>query len=207
MTRRLATPDEAVALLAAGGVLLLPTDTLPGLHARVDRPAAVRRVAAIKGRPGDKPLVVLAGSLAAVQTILGPLSARQLDYAQRCWPGPFSLVLPAATGLDPAITAGGVTVAVRVPDHPQLGALLRALPGPLVSTSANRSGEPAALTLEEAEARLGAEVDGVFALDEASDGTARASCVIDLTVWPPRVLRPGPRPAPGPVLDPEDGES
>lgn len=207
MTRRLTTPADAVSLLAAGGVLLLPTDTLPGLHARVDRPEAVRRVAAIKGRPGDKPLVVLAGSAAAARTILGPLSERQRRYADLCWPGPFSLVLPAAAGLDRAITAGGTTVAVRVPDRPHLGALLASVPSPLVSTSANRSGEAPALTMEEAVARLGTEVDGVFVPDDPLGDTAAASCLIDLTVWPPRVLRPGPRPAPGPALDPDDGES
>ena len=207
MTRRLATPDEAVSLLAAGGVLLLATDTLPGLHARVDRPEAVRRVAAIKGRPGDKPLVVLAGSTGSALTIVGPLTDRQLGYARTCWPGPFSLVLTAAAGLDPVITAGGASVAVRVPDHQTLGELLQAVPCPLVSTSANRSGEPPALTLEEAVARLGDEVDGVFAPVDGPAGTALASCVIDLTTWPPQVLRPGPRPAPGPALDPEDGES
>ncbi|HPF71287.1 MAG TPA: L-threonylcarbamoyladenylate synthase [Candidatus Krumholzibacteria bacterium] len=203
-------PDAAAAarLLAADGVLLLPTDTLPGLHARADRPAAVRRVAALKGRPGDKPLVVIAGSIEAALAVAAPLDAQRLDFARRCWPGPFSLVLPAASDLDPVVTGGGATVAVRVPDRPRLAALLALVGGPLVSTSANRSGEPPAVTLDEAAARFGDLVDGIFDPGDPAQAAGAASAVVDLTAWPPQVLRPGPRPLPswdGAPLDRPDG--
>jgi len=196
VTRHLADSGDAARLLAEGGVLLLPTDTLPGLHARCDRPEAVRRVAAIKGRPGAKPLLVLAASAAAAAAVTGPLDARQRAYADRCWPGPFSLVLPAAPGLASEVTGGGATVAVRVPDRPRLAALLVAAGGPVVSTSANRSGEAPARTLAEAEARLGDLVDAVHDPGDGPAAADSASAVVDLTVWPPRLLRPGPLPPP-----------
>jgi len=208
LARRLASAAEAARLLADGGVLLLTTDTLPGLHARVDRPDAVRRVAALKGRPGDKPLLVLAASPAAARTVIGEVADRPWAYARRCWPGPFSLVLPAAPDLAAEVTGGGPTVAVRVPDAPGLAALLREAGAPLVSTSANRAGEEPARTLDEAAERFGALVDGVYAADPGTPAFVRASAVIDLGVWPPRVLRTGPRSAPEPGdLDPAGEES
>ncbi len=208
MPARPGSATDAARLLEAGGVLLLPTDTLPGLHARVDRPEAVRRVAALKGRPGDKPLLVIAASTEQARAVLGDLEPRQLDYADRCWPGPFSLVLPAAPGLDRAVTGGGATVAVRVPGLPLLSALLAAAGAPLVSTSANRSGEDPALSLAEAEDRFGGLVDAVFDPGDMAAPVGAASAVIDLVSWPPRVLREGPRPAPtvdGPALDRDPG--
>jgi L-threonylcarbamoyladenylate synthase len=197
-------------VLAAGGVLLLATDTLPGLHARVDRPEAVRRVAALKGRPGDKPLLVLAASAAAAVAVTGVLDTRQTAYANRCWPGPFSLVLPAAPDLTPAVTAGGGTVAVRVPGHRGLIRLLETVGTPVVSTSANRAGEAPARSLTEAELRFADQVDGIFDPGNGGGPGDRASALIDLVVWPPRVLREGPQPAPPPAggdLDPAGGES
>lgn len=208
MAHLLASAAEAARLLAEGGVLLLTTDTLPGLHARVDRPDAVRRVAALKGRPGDKPLLVLAASPDAARGVTGEVAVRPWTYARRCWPGPFSLILPAAPELAAEVTGGGSTVAVRVPDAPGLVALLRAAGAPLVSTSANRTGEAPALTLEEAAERFEALVDGVYAADAGTPAASRASALIDLAVWPPRVLREGPRrpPLPG-DLDPGGEES
>jgi L-threonylcarbamoyladenylate synthase len=206
----LASCADAARLLTEGGVLLLATDTLPGLHARVDRPAAVRRVAAIKGRPGDKPLLVLAASATAAATVTAALTPRQAAYADRCWPGPFSLILPAAPGLAPEVTGGGATVAVRVPRHPGLVGLLDAAGAPLVSTSANRAGDEPARSLAEAERRLGDQVDGVFDPGESGDPEARASALVDLVRWPPRLLREGPLPAPpvaGDDLDPAGGET
>lgn len=212
--RRPASCAEAARLFAEGGVLLLTTDTLPGLHARVDRPAAVRRVADLKGRTAGKPLLVLAASPAAAATVTGGVEPRQWDYALRCWPGPFSLVLPAAPGLAAEVTGGGGTVAVRVPQARGLVQLLEAVGVPVVSTSANRAGEEPARTLAEATSRFGSLVDGVFAAvrdgDDGAAPTARASALVDLGVWPPRVLRAGPLPAPVPAgddLDRHDGES
>jgi L-threonylcarbamoyladenylate synthase len=151
--------------------------------------------------------VVLAASAAAAGRVAGTLDGRQRAYAERCWPGPFSLVLPAGPMLPAAVTAGGGTVAVRVPGDPGLRDFLAAVGVPLASTSVNEAGGEPAATLDEAELRFGDRVDGVWLPSgtAAPAGPVAASAVVDLTVWPPRTLRPGPRELP--PWDDLDGES
>jgi L-threonylcarbamoyladenylate synthase len=197
--RRIEDLRDAAGVLASGGVLLLATDTVPGLHARADRPAALARLQELKERPRPRPLVVLAASLEAAECVAGPLAPRQRAYADLCWPGPFSLVLPARPGVPAAVTAGAGTVAVRVPASAPLRRLLAAVGWPLASTSANRAGEAPAGTLAEAVAVFGERVDGVWSASPPVGGAGaagHASAVLDLTTWPPRLLRAGPAPPP-----------
>ncbi|MCP4571856.1 MAG: L-threonylcarbamoyladenylate synthase [bacterium] len=201
--RRISDHSDAAGVLASGGVLLLATDTLPGFHARVDRPAAVDRIQLLKGRRRPKPLVVLAVSAAEALRVAGPLDRRQLAYVERCWPGPFSLVLPVRAEVPDAVTAGGPTVAVRVPGDEALREFLAAAGGPLASTSVNAAGQAPARTLDEAVARFGDAVDGVWDPGGSPPEPGRPalpSAVIDLTTWPPRQIRPGPL-TPPPVDD------
>ncbi len=196
------TADRAAAVLQDGGVLLLATDTLPGLHARADSPEALARIAAAKGRPDGKPLLVIAGSPAQALLVTGRLAGWQEELCRDCWPGPFSLILPARPGLAAAVTGPGGTVAVRVPDAPELCGLVDAVGHPVASTSANAAGEPAAADMAAAVALLGDRVDGWWtpAADEGdapAGGPAQPSALVDATVRPPRILRPGPRPLPG----------
>jgi L-threonylcarbamoyladenylate synthase len=203
----LLAPADAARLLDRGGVVLLPTDTLPGLHARVDRPAALARLAELKGRTEAKPLLVLAGSVAAVGRVAAPLTPRQEAYARRCWPGPFSLILTAAPGLAAAARGPGGTVAVRVPRPEALRKLLTAVGVPLASTSANRAGQAPAADLAAATALFAGLVDGACDPgDPPAPGNSRPSTLIDLTVWPPRVLREGPQTPPD-ALDLPGGAS
>ena len=186
---------DAAAKLDSGGVLIVETDTLPGLHCRADQVAAVRRIAQIKGRSPDKPLLILASGLGQARPLLGDLSSKQLEYCHRCWPGPFSLILPAASGMPVEVTAGSGTLAVRVPALAGLQALLEAVGGPLVSTSVNREGDQPAKTLAEAEESFGPLVDGFHDCRQSGESEAAAglpSALIDVTVWPPQVLRSGP---------------
>ncbi len=186
------TTDEAVRILRAGGVLLLATDTLPGLHCRADDPVAVRRILACKGRPAGKSLLVLAGSLEQVRQITGPLDADQLAACGRCWPGPFSLILPVGQAIAPEVTAGGETLAVRIPAVLDLRALVLAVGAPLVSTSANRAGAKPIVDLAAASREFGGELDGVWGPDDPSGLPAAPSAVVDLTTKPFGVLRRGP---------------
>ncbi len=188
---------DAVRRLRAGGVLLLATDTLPGLHCRADLPEAVQRVVDCKGREAGKSLLVLAGSVAQAQAVTGPLSGGQLAACRRCWPGPFSLVLPAGAGLAPAVTGGRTTIAVRVPAVPALRELILAVGVPLVSTSANRAGQEPARDMAAAEAAFGALVDGVWGVLPVLAVPPLPSAVVDLTADPFRELRAGPEPFPG----------
>jgi L-threonylcarbamoyladenylate synthase len=188
------THDPAVAArcLAGGGVVLMPTDTLPGLHARADAPAAVARIAVLKGRDEGKPLLVLCAGADDARGLLGALSGRVWEYALRCWPGPYTLVLSAGPAAPSAATRGGPTLAVRVPAPPGLRDLIAAAGGALISTSANMAGEPPSTDLASAARRFAAGVDLVVELDWGGPPQAAASAMLDLTVWPPRVLRPGP---------------
>jgi L-threonylcarbamoyladenylate synthase len=199
MTAAGSLPDlpAAAAALAGGAVLLLPTDTIPGLHARADDPAALARLLTLKGRQAAKPLVVLAGSLAQVATVAAPVDARAEAFLARCWPGPFSVVLVAGPGVEAAVTAGTGTVAVRVPALTWLRNLALAAGGPLASTSANLAGEPPAVDFAQALARFGPRVAS-FAGEAAvaPAGAGGPSAVVDLTTWPPRLLRAGPVPLP-----------
>ncbi len=194
--------DDAAAAtcLAGGGVLLLATDTICGLHARADRPAGLGRIAAAKGRAPQQPFLVLAGSLEQALSLCTGLSAEAVALCGAAWPGPFTFILPAAAGLDDLVhdRARG-TVAIRVPGRADLRQLVMAAGGPLASTSANRAGEPALADLDAAVAGFGDAVDGSWAGVEAPGPPGTASALVDLAAWPPRVLRPGPLPLPTPA--------
>ena len=188
MADRLLTFNAAVGLLKSGGVLLLGTDTLPGFHCRADLPESMARIQALKGRESRKSMLVLAGSAEQAGLVTGALEDRQAAYCRRCWPGPFSLILPAADG---------ETVAVRVPALESLCSLVLAVGFPLVSTSANLSGERPCVDLEDAWAAFAAQVDGAWNPRESFGEGAGAkpsgpSALIDVTTWPPVQLRQGP---------------
>ena len=179
--------EEAAEALARGQLVIFPTDTVYGLAARPDDPAATERLFTAKGRSYDLPIPVLAGSLAAAHHV-GEFDERAELLAQ-AWPGPITLVLPrAAESYGWKIGGDGRTVGVRVPKHPLALALL-ALSGPLAVTSANRSGKP---PLEDAEA-LTAEFDDDVAVYLCQDARPAgvASTVVDLTRVEPLILRVG----------------
>ena len=149
----------AAEVLRAGGVIVVPTDTVYGLAARPGDDGAVRTVYRIKGRPEGMHLPVLAGSLADVEALGVSLTAPAHALASRWWPGPLTLVLGFASGSErPSWLADREEVAVRVPDHDFVLSLL-ALTGALVATSANRHGTPTSREPEEVALALGNAVD------------------------------------------------
>lgn len=183
--------DDAVAVLRAGGVVLLPTDTVYGLAVATTCPGAVQQLFDMKGRGRDVPIAVLvadadqAWALAAVPV---PPSARRL--AERWWPGPLTVVVARAPGWDADIGGDGTTVGLRCPDHALVRDLCRAV-GPLATTSANRHGArtpPTAAAAAAAVGHTGLVVDG-------GELAGAASTVVDCTVSPVRVLREGAVPA------------
>lgn len=184
--------DDAAVALSHGGVLLLSTDTLPGIHCRADDQDAVMRVACIKGRDSNKPLLVLAGSLEQALKVCGPLSALQLKYCRSCWPGPFSLILPAGERLAERVSCGLGTVAIRVPAEENLRCLISTLGMPLVSTSANLQNEEPMRDLKEAWESFKSKVDGVWTGDPDLPSVPIASALVDLCIEPPKILRSGP---------------
>lgn len=182
----------AAAILRAGGVGVFPTDTVYGVGAHAFIEAAVRRIYAVKGRPADKPLQLL---LARVQDIesVAELTPEARLLAARFLPGGLTLVLRRQPVVPDIVTAGGDTVAVRVPDLLLLQRLIDAVGAPLAATSANRSGEPAPVDADEARAALGDLVD--FVLDGGCCPAAQESTIVDLSGDEPRLLRPGAVPA------------
>jgi L-threonylcarbamoyladenylate synthase len=190
------TPDsrgiERVSeLLRAGEVVGFPTDTVYGLAALAANERAVRKVFELKGRPLSRPLILMVAEAEQLQP-WALVDARARRYMSRWWPGPLTLVLPAADGVGPPLTAGQHprTVAARIPEHDVALALLREVGEALATTSANRSGEPPALTPLET-----AWVSGLAAvLDGGRAPGAVPSTLLDLSGEAPRILREGPVP-------------
>jgi L-threonylcarbamoyladenylate synthase len=183
------TIDAAVAAIARGGVVAIPTDTVYGLACDPANAAAIDRIYAIKRRPADLELTVLAATIADIEADVD-LSADARSLAGEFWPGALSIVC----GLRRrrwGIPRTGVTLSVRIPDHAIALELLRRT-GPLATTSANRHGEAAAATAEEVAATLEGEIDAI--VDGGRCG-GLASTIIDCTTTIPRVLREGPIPA------------
>ncbi|MDH7485040.1 MAG: L-threonylcarbamoyladenylate synthase [Anaerolineae bacterium] len=182
--------EKAVEVLRRGGLVAFPTDTVYGVGAPAFDAQAVTRLYQAKERPGDKAIPLLLADVADLPAVVEsiPLLAERL--AARFWPGPLTLVLRKRPVVPDVVTAGGDSVAVRVPDHPVARGLIAALGAPLAATSANRSGQPDPVTAEEVLTQLGGRVDLI--LDGGPCPGGVPSTVLDLTVSPPAVLRPGP---------------
>lgn len=171
--------DAACRAIRDGGVVALPTDTLFGLAANVFDEDALRRVFDIKGRPASQPIPVLVDGLNMAARVTAQLPDWAERLAERFWPGPLTLILPASGALSPVITAGGDTVAVRSPDHWVPQELMKRLGVPITGTSANLSGGPDPKTPEEVKVQLGGLVDAVVELGPAPRGTASTIVAVD----------------------------
>ena len=177
--------NEIAQLLRAGKVLLLPTDTIYGLHALATDAEAVGRIVEMKGRDDTKPFIVLAASIDQLTEIGIEAEIDLLRRLNAIWPAPLTAILPLRTPI-PA-SRGASTLAVRIPALDWLRALV-ARTGPLVSTSANRSGEPPV----ESPSALARDLHD--ALDAVVDGgprTGEPSAILDLTGTEPRFIREG----------------
>ncbi len=179
---------RALETLAAGQIIAAPTDTVYGLFASLDK-AAIEQLYRIKQRPHDKAIPVLIGDVSQLDLLVkGTLSALAQRLTDRFWPGALTVVLPAREGLPDVLTAGQPTVAVRLPNHDGVRALLRAA-GPLAVTSANRSGGENVTTARGVMAQLG---DGVpLVLDGGATPGAAASTIVEVAGGAARILRRG----------------
>ncbi len=181
---------QAVAALRAGGLVILPTETVYGLAADAGNAQAVARLYEAKGRPRFNPLIAHVADLAAAERVarFDPLSRR---LAEAFWPGPLTLVLPARAegGVGELAQAGLETVAVRAPAHPLAQAVLAGFGGPVVAPSANRSGRPSPTTLADAVEETGAAA--AAALDGGPCAVGVESTVVAVLDGAPRLLRPG----------------
>jgi len=165
--------DEIAGVLRAGGVALLPTDTIYGLHAVATNEQAVARIRSMKERGDDKPFVVIASSIDQLET----LGATIPDALRQIWPAPLTAI----------VASGAKTIAARIPNLAWLRALLDRT-GPLISTSANRSGEPPITAPEMLANDLLEVLDGLF---DAGPREGQPSTIVDFTGGEPRIVREG----------------
>jgi L-threonylcarbamoyladenylate synthase len=184
-----ATIARAAAILQSGGLVAFPTETVYGLGANALDVEASRRIFAAKGRPAHNPVIVHVDDVPAARALATHWPATAQRLAERFWPGPLTLVLPRSDRVAPLITAGGPTVAVRVPAHPVALALLRACRLPLAAPSANRSGLLSPTRAEHVLAGLAGRIDLLLDAGPVSGGIE--STVLDVSTDRPRLLRPG----------------
>ena len=179
----------AVRILAEGGLVAFPTDTVYGVGAHAFQPDAVERIYMAKIRPRDKAIPILLARADDLSLVAEGITETAWLLAERFWPGGLTLVLPKKANVPDVVSAGGSTVAVRVPDHPAPLALIAALGAPLAATSANLSGRPSPVTAQEVEAELGGRIELVLDGGRCPGGVP--STVLDLTTEPPTILRAG----------------
>jgi L-threonylcarbamoyladenylate synthase len=181
--------DRAAAALREGACVAIPTETVYGLAARIDRDDAIRDVFRRKGRPADNPLIVHVATAAdAGGLVRADRQEAVLTIAGAFWPGPLTIVAEKAEGVSDLVTAGQSTVAVRMPDHPVALAVIRAAGAPLAAPSANTSGRPSPTTAMHVEHDLG---EDVLILDGGPCAVGIESTVVRVTDGGLLLLRPG----------------
>ena len=180
---------RAAEFLRAGEVVALPTETVYGLAASALDARAVARIFQVKGRPAHNPIIVHVASLDMAQRCVASWPALASRLAKAFWPGPLTLVLPRAKDIPSIITADGMTVGVRWPSHPFIQAVIRECGFPLAAPSANPSNRVSPTTAEHVRKSLGDKIRLIVDGGQAQVGLE--STVLDITGWPPRLLRPG----------------
>ncbi|MGZ3448206.1 MAG: L-threonylcarbamoyladenylate synthase [Polyangiales bacterium] len=187
-----ATPDaiaRAGEILRAGGLVAIPTETVYGLAAHALDPEAVKRIFAAKGRPSNNPLIVHVADLPSARALASVWPAAADRLAEAFWPGPLTVVVPRHAGIPDEVTAGGPTVAIRIPSHPVARAILAEARVPLAAPSANRSNAVSPTTARHVLDSLGDRIDLVIDGGPCEGGIE--STVLDLAHDPPTLLRPG----------------
>lgn len=187
-------PDTAAIRYAAdvlrrGGLVAFPTETVYGLGGDATDPGAASAIFAAKGRPQDNPLIVHIAKREDLWLVARDVPEAALRLIEHFWPGPLTLVLPR-THLIPDETTGGLdTVAIRMPDHGIALALIAEAGVPVAAPSANTSGKPSPTTADHVMEDLAGKIDLV--IDGGPTSIGVESTVVDMTVSPPMVLRPG----------------
>lgn len=180
---------EAAQILRGGGLVAFPTETVYGLGAQALDEQAVAGIFAAKGRPPGNPLIVHVASALAARDLAADWPDRAARLAVCFWPGPLTMVVKKSPAVPDIVTAAGPTVAVRVPAHKVALALLEAANVPIAAPSANRSSRLSPTRAEHVLRDLDGRID--LLLDAGPTAGGLESTVLDVTVTPPRLLRPG----------------
>jgi L-threonylcarbamoyladenylate synthase len=183
------TVREAATVLRGGGLVAFPTETFYGLGAAALDARAAGRVREAKGRPDDKPLLVLVDSIAMVDALCAEIPAAARELMTRHWPGALTLVLRARDVVPAVVTAGTGTVGVRLSAHPLARRIVAALGAPVTAPSANVSGGASPTTAAQVLAQLDGRIDLI--VDGGATPGGLPSTVLDATAVPARVIRQG----------------
>ena len=180
---------QAADLIRSGGVVVYPTETVYGLGADPFNPSTFARIYELKGREAEKGLILLIRGMQDLDALVADIPQAAEILIEEFWPGPLTLVFPAAPGLPGHLPAPSSTIALRMSDAPVARALLHHVAGPITSTSANLSGKPPARSARQAADVIGHRVDVI--LDGGESPDPRPSTLIDVTGGSPKILRPG----------------
>ena len=180
---------DAAAILRRGALLGIPTETVYGLGADALNEDAVSRIFLAKGRPQDNPLIIHVPDASWLERYCRDVPPAAYRLAERFWPGPLTMILPRRD-IVPLQTTGGLeTVGVRCPNHPVTLAIIEAAGVPIAAPSGNTSGRPSPTTAAHMIEDMDGRIDGI--VDGGPCTVGVESTIIDLTVTPPRLLRPG----------------
>jgi len=180
---------HAASILQRGGIVALPTETVYGLGALARDHVAVARVFEAKGRPTDHPLIIHVADVDAAREWSSEWPATAEALSRAFWPGPLTIIVRRADFVPDQVTGGQNTVALRVPDHPMTLRLLKIIGDGVAAPSANRFGHVSPTSAQHVVDDLGDRVD--YVLDGGPCHVGLESTIVDCTVDPPRVLRPG----------------
>ena len=189
LTSRPRALSTAVNLLRAGELVALPFETVYGLAGDATNPDALRAIFRAKGRPADHPLIVHLASAEQLPDWAAAVPEAAWRLASAFWPGPLTLVLPAARTVSPLVTGGQTTVALRVPAHPVPQAVLLQLGRALAAPSANPFGQISPTTAAHVRSHLAGKIAAV--VDGGPCAVGIESTIVDLSSEHPRILRPG----------------
>ena len=180
--------ESASRIILAGGIIAIPTDTVYGIAASAWNAAAISRIYQVKERDANKSIAVLLGDASQALLIADEFSPKAASLAAKYWPGGLTIIVSKKNNLPPNISNND-KIGLRIPDHPFIRDLIRKT-GPLATTSANLSGQPAAKTVEEFRIILGDQLDLI--IDGGTvKGSGIASTVVDCTLDPVKILREG----------------
>ncbi len=182
--------NEAINILARGGLVAFPTETVYGLGADAYNVGAVTNIFKVKGRPMDNPLIVHIDSLSRIDDVAIDVQEYVFDLAEKVWPGPITFILKRSPNIPREVSAGLHTIAVRCPAHSVALRLIQGLDKPIAAPSANISGKPSPTNADHVIKELRGNIDAI--IDSGDTFFGVESTVVNLLSDPPILLRPGP---------------
>ena len=183
------TMNLAVQTLANGGLVAIPTETVYGLSAAINNEDAIAKIFVVKGRPNNHPLIVHIAQIDELHNVAVDIHHDAIKLAHACWPGPLTLLLKRNQNVPMIVTGGRETVAVRIPDNAFTRQMIINLGSPIAAPSANRFGKVSPTTAQHVCDDLQSDVDLI--VDDGASSVGVESTIVDFTVSPPQLLRPG----------------